>query len=123
MIPRQSNPSRKPEPSASMLPWMLRPSALQLSRKPRPPVTALSRKLKPFAPQPSGMQRSSEPPRLQQRHVKTIQHLEEQVIQEEGKSQIAFLLACQAALQASPVELRGTLVASYHLLMAQAPTS
>ena len=58
---------------------------------------------------------------LQQRHVKTIQHLEEQVIQEEGKSQIDFLSVCQAALQASPVELRGVLVASYHLLMGQAP--
>ena len=46
----------------------------------------------------------------------TIQHLEEQAIQEEGKSQIDhFLSACQAALQASPVELRGMLVASYHL--------
>ena len=54
---------------------------------------------------------------LQQRHVKTIQHLEEQVIQEEGKSQIDFLSAYQAALQARPVELTGALVASYHLLM------
>ena len=34
---------------------------------------------------------------LQWRHVKTIQHLEEQVIQEEGESQIDFLSACQAA--------------------------
>ena len=30
-------------------------------------------------------------------HVKTIKHLEEQVIQEKGKSQIDFLSACQAA--------------------------
>ena len=60
---------------------------------------------------------------LQWRHAKTIQHLEEQVIQEEGKSQIGFLSACQAALQASPVELQGALVASYHVLMEQAPTS
>ena len=60
---------------------------------------------------------------LQQRHVKTIQHLEEQIIQEESRSQIDFLSACQAALQASPVELRGALVASYCLLMRQAPTS
>ena len=49
---------------------------------------------------------------LQQRHDKTIQHLEEQVIQEEGKSQIDILSACQAAIQASPVEHRGVLVAS-----------
>ena len=59
---------------------------------------------------------------LQWRHVKTTQHLDEQFIQEEGKSQIDFLSACQAALQARPVELRA-LVASYHLLMGQAPTS
>ena len=38
---------------------------------------------------------------LHWRHAKTIQHLEEQVIQEEGRSQIDFLSACQAALQAS----------------------
>ena len=56
-------------------------------------------------------------------HAKTIIHLEEQVIQEEGKSLIDILSACQAALQASPAELRGTLVASYHILMGQAPTS
>ena len=60
---------------------------------------------------------------LHQRHAKTIQHLKEQVIQEEGKSQIDFLSACQAALQPSPIELRGAVVASYHLLMGQAPTS
>ena len=60
---------------------------------------------------------------LHQRHAKTIQHLEEQVIQEKGKSQIDFLSACQAALQASPVELRGALVASYHILMGQTPMS
>ena len=67
--------------------------------------------------------RVSQADSLQWRHVKTIQHLEEQVIQEEGKSQIDFLSAYQAALQASPVELRGMLGASYHLLMGQAPTS
>ena len=54
---------------------------------------------------------------IHQRHAKTIQHLEGHAIQEEGKSQIDFLSACQAALQASPIELRGTLVVSYHLLM------
>ena len=68
-------------------------------------------------------QGASQADSLQWRHAKTIQHLEEQVIQEEGKSQIDFLSACQAALQASLVELRGTLVASYHILMGQAPTS
>ena len=57
------------------------------------------------------------------RDAKTIQCLEEQVIQQEGKSQIDFLSIYQAALQSSPVELRGTLVASYHILMRQAPMS
>ena len=60
---------------------------------------------------------------LHRQHANTIKHLEEQVIQEEGKSQVDFLSACQAALQASPAELRGTLVASYHILMGHAPTS
>ena len=68
-------------------------------------------------------QGASQADSLQWRHAKTIQYLDEQVIQEEGKSQIDFLSACQAVLQASPVELRGTLVASYHILMGQAPTS
>ena len=54
-------------------------------------------------------------------HAKVIKHLEEQVIQEEGKSQIDFLSACQAALNANPGEFRGTLVASYHLLMGRPP--
>ena len=68
-------------------------------------------------------QQDSQADSLQWRHAKTIQHLEEQVIHEEGKSQIDFLSACQAALQASPVELRGILVASYHILKGQAPMS
>ena len=109
-----------------MLPWMLRPSAPQLSRKPRPPAPTPSGKLEALcstAIRDVETQGASQADSLQQRHAKTIQHLEEQVIQEEGKSQIDFLSACQAALQASPVELRGALVASYHLLMGQAPTS
>ena len=60
---------------------------------------------------------------LHRQHAKTIKHLEEQVIQEEGKSQIDFLCTCQAALQASPCRTQGTLVASYHILMGQAPPS
>ena len=51
------------------------------------------------------IQGASQADSLQRRHAKTIQHLEEQVIQEEGKSQIDFLSACQAAIQGSPVEL------------------
>ena len=68
-------------------------------------------------------QGASQADSLHRQHAKTIKHLEEQVIQEEGKSQIEFLSTCQATLQASPAELRGTLVASYHILMGQAPMS
>ena len=68
-------------------------------------------------------QGSSQAESLHRQHAKTIKHLEEQVIQEEGKSQIDFLSACQAALHTSPVELRGALVASYHILIGHAPTS
>ena len=60
---------------------------------------------------------------LHRQHAKTIQDLEEQVIQEEGRSQTDFLSACHTALHASPAELKGMLVGSYHILMGQAPTS
>ena len=60
---------------------------------------------------------------LQQLHTKSIQHLEEQVIEEESKGQLHFLSTCQAALWASPPKLHGTLVASYHILLGHAPTS
>ena len=52
-----------------------------------------------------------------------IKFLEKQVSQQECKSQVDFLSACQAAPNASPTELRGGLVASYHMLMGQAPMS
>ena len=72
MNPRQQSPLKKPEPSAAMLPWTLRPCASQLSRKqrlstselskkPRPPMPAPSRRLKPLAPWPSGMPRPRGP--------------------------------------------------------------
>ena len=56
-------------------------------------------------------------------HTKSIQCLEEQAIKEESKSQLDFFLACQATIQASPVELCIVQVAFYHILMGQAPTS
>ena len=91
-----------------VLPWMPRSSALQLSRKPRPPVPAPSvqeaEALCSTAIRDPEIWGASQADSLQWRHVMTIQHLEEQVIQEEGKSQINFLPACQAALQARPVE-------------------
>ena len=51
------------------------------------------------------IQGASQADSLQWKHAKAIQYLEEQVIQEEGKSQIDFLSAYQAAIQASPVEV------------------
>ena len=68
-------------------------------------------------------QGASQAESLHRQHGEVIKCLEEQVIQEGGKSQIDFLSACQAALNTSPGELRGALVASYHILMGQAPTS
>ena len=79
MGPQQQSPSKKPEPSASGLPWMLRPYALQLSRqqrlpmskpstKPRPPTTAPSGRPKLLAPWPLGMPRSRGP--LRSNHSK-----------------------------------------------------
>ena len=58
---------------------------------------------------------------LYRQHAKTIWDLEKQVIPEEGRSQTDFLSTCQTALHASPVELKVVLVASYHILMGQAP--
>ena len=68
-------------------------------------------------------QGASQAESLHRWHAKVIKCLEEQVIQEEGKSQIDFLSPCQAALNPSPGGLRGALVASYHILMGKAPTS
>ena len=56
---------------------------------------------------------------LQLLHAKSIQHLEEQAIEEENKSQLDFLSACQTAIWASPAELCSMLVASYQVLMGQ----
>ena len=72
---QQQSLSKKPEPSALMLPWMLRPCALQLSReqrlpmsklskKPRPPMPVPSRRLKLLALQPLGMLKLRAPLRL-----------------------------------------------------------
>ena len=60
---------------------------------------------------------------LHRQHAKTIQDLEEQVILEEARCQTNFLSACQVALHASPAVLKGPLVASFYILMGQAPMS
>ena len=66
-------------------------------------------------------QGASQAESLHRQHAKVIKHLEEQVIQKEGKSQIDFLSACQTALNDSAGEPTGALVASYHILMGQTP--
>ena len=60
---------------------------------------------------------------LQQSHHKTVQHLEEESIEEERKSQVNFLSICQVVLQASPPEFCGALVASYHIFLGHTPMS
>ena len=67
--------------------------------------------------------RASQAELLQREYGKIVWDLEAQVIWEEGRSQSNFLSACQAALYASPVELKSTLVASYHILLGWAPLS
>ena len=62
-------------------------------------------------------QGASQADSLQWLHAKFIQCLEEPSIEEESKGQLYFLSACQAALWASPLELHGVLVASYHILL------
>ena len=60
---------------------------------------------------------------LQREQGKIMWDLEASVIQEEGRSQANFLSACQGTLYASPAELKGMLVASYHVLLGQTPPS
>ena len=67
--------------------------------------------------------RASKAELLHRQHGKVMQDLEEQVIQEEGRSQTDFLSTCQAALCASLAELKGVLAASYQILLGQTPTS
>ena len=67
--------------------------------------------------------RASQPELLQRKHGKIMQDLEAQVLQEESRSQADFLSACKTALYASPAELKSALMASYHILLGQAPLS
>ena len=68
-------------------------------------------------------QRASQAKLLQREHGKVMQDLEMQAIQKEGRSQTNFLSACQAALYTNPAEIKGMLVASYNVLLGQAPMS
>ena len=67
--------------------------------------------------------RASQAKLVQREHGKIVQDLEVQVIWEEGRSQADFLSTCQAPLYTSPTELKSALVASYHILLGQAPLS
>ena len=67
--------------------------------------------------------RASQVISIQQSHHKAVQHLEEESIEEERKSQLNCLSICQTALWASPPKFRGMLVASYHILLGHAPMS
>ena len=67
--------------------------------------------------------RASQASSIQQSHVKGIQHLEEEDIEEESKGQLNFLSASQAALETSPLESCGVLIASYQVLLGHVLTS
>ena len=60
---------------------------------------------------------------IQQSHAKAIQHLEEKAVAEESKGQLNFLSACQATLEASPLESCGMLLASYQVLLGHTSMS
>ena len=68
-------------------------------------------------------QRASQGETLQREHGNIIWDLEREVIQEESRSQVDLLSACQAALYISPLELKSTLATSYHILLGQTPPS
>ena len=134
---RQQSPLKKPEPSAPMLPWTLRPCAPQLSRmqkspasklskEPRPPMPAPSGRLKLLVLWPSGMPRPRGP--LRPKHStgnmpKPCETWRNKSSKRKAEAKLTFISTCQAALHASSVEPKGMLVASYCILMGQAPTS
>ena len=66
-------------------------------------------------------QRASQAVSIQQSHHRAVQHLEEESIKEERKSQLNFLSTCQAALRAHPPEFQDVLLACYHVLLGHAP--
>ena len=68
-------------------------------------------------------QRISQAESYQREHDNFMWDLEEQVLQEESRSQANFLSACQVALYNSPPELKSALATSYHTLLGQTPPS
>ena len=68
-------------------------------------------------------QKISQAAMLHKEHGKYMQDLEQQAIVEESGSHNDFLSTCQVILYSSPPSLKGTLVASYHILLGQTPLS
>ena len=66
-------------------------------------------------------QRVSQAESFQREHGNIMWDLEEQAIQEEGRSRADFLSACQVTLYTSPPELKSALATSYHILLGQTP--
>ena len=60
---------------------------------------------------------------IQQSHAKGIQCLDKEAIEEESKGQLNFLSTCKAALEASPLQTCGVLLASYQVLLGHTPMS
>ena len=90
------------------------------------PAPTPSGKLKPLALQPSGMLRPGEPPRLTHSTgdmPKPSNTWRNKSSKRKVRVRLTFSPPVKLPSQASPVELRGTLVASYHILMGQAPMS
>ena len=68
-------------------------------------------------------QKMSQAAMLHKEHGKYMQDLEEQAVGEESRSHNDFLSACQIVLYSSLPLLKGTLAASYHILLGQTPPS
>ena len=68
-------------------------------------------------------QRASQVESFQREHGNIMWDLEEQVIQEESRSQADFLSTSQVALYTSPPGLKSILATSYHILLGQTPPS
>ena len=66
-------------------------------------------------------QRASQAESFQREHGNVMWDLEEQIIQEESRSQADFLSTCQVTLYNSPPELKNALATSYHILLGKTP--
>ena len=114
---------------------MLRPCDSQLSReqrspmskpskKPRPPVSAPSGRLKPLALWPTGMSRPGGPLRPSHSTGNMAKPSETwRNKSSERKAEGKLTYSPPVRLPYMPVELKGMLVASYHNLLGQVPTS